>query len=112
MQIELTLSQPIEHGAALANELVNLLQNRIAELHDALITDLSHISHFVNANDDDMRIDKIEFEADNEYLMFYSFGWQINNACADQLDEGRAHEKVRFTLQSPGLVNFKILCFD
>lgn len=111
MQIELDLSQPMQHGEKLAVELVALLQNRISELQDELITDLSHISHFANATGD-MRIDKIEFEADNEYLMLYSFGWQINNACADQLHEGRSNEKVRFTLQAPGLVTFKILRFD
>lgn len=111
MQIELKLNQPIQHGEKLAAELKQMLQNRISELQYELITDLSHISHFANATGD-MRIDKIEFQADNEYLMFYSFGWQINNACADQLHEGRANEKVRFTLQAPGLVSFKILRFD
>lgn len=111
MQIELNLTQPIHQGEKLAAELMLLLQNRIHELYDALITDLSHISHFANATGN-IQIDKIEFQADNEYLMFYSFGWQINNACADQLHEGRANEKVRFTLQTPGLVSFKILRFD
>lgn len=110
MKIELDLNTNTADSLNLNQQLADALRVRLSEMEAELITDLSHISHFANYTGD-MQIDAIEHLAEQRYLMHYSFGWQINNACADQLDEGRISEKVRFELQ-PGLVVFKILRFD
>ena len=111
MKIELDLNTNTADSENLSQQLADALRVRLNEMEAELITDLSHISHFANYTGD-MQIDAIEHLAEQRYLMHYSFGWQINNACADQLDEGRISEKVRFELQPPGLVVFKILRFD
>lgn len=110
MKIELDLNTTAD-SVNLSHQLADALRVHLNEMEAELITDLSHISHFANYTGD-MQIDAIEHLAEQRYLMHYSFGWQINNACADQLDEGRISEKVRFELQPPGLVVFRILKFD
>lgn len=111
MKIELDLNADQTDHETLSQQLAQSLRDRLKEMEAELITDLSHISHFANYTGD-MQIDSIEYLGEQRYLMHYSFGWQINNACADQLDEGRISEKVRFELQPPGLVTFRILRFD
>lgn len=111
MKIELDLKTDQTDHESLSQQLLKNLGDRLNEMEAELITDLSHISHFANYTGD-MQIDSIEHLGEQRYLMHYSFGWQINNACADQLDEGRISEKVRFELQPPGLVTFRILRFD
>lgn len=111
MKIALDLNTDQTDHETLSQQLVQSLGDRLNEMEAELITDLSHISHFANYTGN-MQIDSIEHLGEQRYLMHYSFGWQINNACADQLDEGRISEKVRFELQPPGLVTFRILRFD
>lgn len=111
MKVELDLNTDQTDHESLSQQLLQSLGDRLNEMEAELITDLSHISHFANYTGD-MQIDSIEHLGEQRYLMHYSFGWQINNACADQLDEGRISEKVRFELQPPGLVTFRILRFD
>ncbi|MBE0494160.1 MAG: hypothetical protein IBX48_07440 [Thiomicrospira sp.] len=111
MKIELDLNAKPTDSETLCQQLAQSLRARLSDIETELITDLSHISHFANYTGD-MQIDSIEHLGEQRYLMHYSFGWQINNACADQLDEGRISEKVRFEWQPPGLVSFRILKFD
>lgn len=111
MKIALNINTDLTDQTTLNQQLMQNLRARLGEMEAELITDLSHISHFANYTGD-MQIDKIEHLGEQRYLMHYSFNWQINNACADQLDEGRIKEKVRFELQPPGLVVFRILKFD
>lgn len=100
-----------QQGLSTASILKEALTLQLVEFEHQLITDLSHISQLANPTGD-MRIDDLEHQGDDRYLMHYSFGWQINNACADQLDEGRIAEKVRLVLEPPSRVVFKILTFD
>lgn len=111
MELQLNTSLPSTDAPEFIEQLQQAISAQLSEIENALITDLSHISHFANYQGG-MAIEGIEDLGDNQFLMHYGFDWQINNACADQLDEGRSQEKVRFRFQAPGLVVFRILKFD
>ncbi len=111
--MQLTLTPPIPHtqDEQFMSWLIAQLQARITEFESALITDLSHISHFANYAGQ-MTLDKLEANGVNQFRLHYSFAWQINNACADQLHEGRINEKMRLSLSTPNQITFHILRFD
>jgi len=111
MQLTLTAPIPQTQDAQAMSWLMTQLQARVTEFESALITDLSHISHFANYAGQ-MTLDKLEANGESQYRLHYSFAWQINNACADQLHEGRINEKVRLSLTTPNQVTFHILRFD
>lgn|GEM_PF-6909953 len=101
---------PHNNDQGFINELLINLQTKQAEFESHLIPDLSHLSHFANYAGD-MRFEQVEAIGDGEYRLHYSFNWQINNACADQLHEGRINEKVRFSLPAQNKIEFHLITF-
>ncbi|QBZ82939.1 hypothetical protein GHNINEIG_00980 [Hydrogenovibrio crunogenus] len=98
----------LAHGAEQNDFLKTVLNKHIAEIDKELVQDLSHISHFATYPGG-MTVEKVVFQKDNLYRMDYSYPWEMNWSCADQVDEGLIHDKVRFTVSGTGEIHFKLL---
>lgn len=101
-------NQPLVHGTEQNDFLKAVLEKHIAEIDTGLVQDLSHISHFATYSGG-MTVEKVEYQKDNLYRMDYSYPWEMNWSCADQVDEGLIHDKVRFTVSDTGEIHFKLL---
>ncbi|MDG4812371.1 hypothetical protein P8629_05075 [Hydrogenovibrio sp. 3SP14C1] len=98
----------LEHGAEQNDFLKTILEKHIAEIDIGLVQDLSHISHFASYSGG-MVVEKVQHQKDNLYRLEYSYPWEMNWSCADQVDEGVIHDKVRFTVSEDGEIDFKML---
>jgi len=96
-----------EHGAQLADTLKTVLIAHLTELEHELVQDMTHISHFANYHGG-MEFIQVSHQKDNLYKLDYSYPWEINWSCADQMEEGVMQEKVRFTLSDRGEIEFKL----
>lgn len=104
-------SETMEHGDALAMKLQTLIQSVMPEMEQEFVQDLSHISTAA-VYSGNMAVDRIEHLRDNLYRCDYSYDWQIAWTCSGTQEAGRVTEKVRFTLNDGGEVEFKFLKFD
>ncbi|MDG6778180.1 hypothetical protein QCB44_05620 [Thiomicrorhabdus sp. zzn3] len=103
--------EKMEHGEVQAAQLKGLIQSVMPEMEQAFVQDLSHISTAaVYAGN--MAVDRIEHLRDNLYRCDYSYDWHIAWTCSGTQEAGRVTEKVRFTLNDGGEVEFKFLKFD
>lgn len=98
----------LEHSEQQNDFLKTVLDNHIAEIDTGLVQDLSHISHFATYSGG-MTVEKVQHQKDNLYRMEYSYPWEMNWSCADQVDEGVIQDKVRFTVSESGEIHFKLL---
>lgn len=98
----------LEHGTEQNDFLKTILEKHIAEIDTGLVQDLSHISHFATYSGG-MSVERVQHQKDNLYRLEYSYPWEMNWSCADQVDEGVIHDKVRFTVSETGEIDFKML---
>lgn len=98
-------------GAELEAELLETIRTHLPEIDHELVQDLSHISHFANYVGG-MTAETVTYQKDNLYKLDYTYKWEINWSCADQMEEGVINDKIRFTLADNGEVEFKILKLD
>ncbi|WP_373017759.1 hypothetical protein [Thiomicrorhabdus sp.] len=101
----------VEHGEALAELLKESIQQRLPELQNEFVQDLSHISQAASFSGN-MTIDGVEYLKDHLYRCDYSYDWQIAWTCAGTQEAGRVNEKVRFTVDDNGELHFKFLKLD
>lgn len=99
---------PVEHGAELAEIVKTKLAPVIEKYSDDFVQDLSHISQAANYSGD-LQVDQVEYLKDNLYRCDYSYNWEIAWTCSGTQEAGRVNEKVRFTVDENGELNFKFL---
>ncbi|MGC9386892.1 MAG: hypothetical protein ACP5D0_08100 [Hydrogenovibrio sp.] len=108
MKIIITELAGLTPGEEHNDTLLACLTERLPELEQDLVQDLSHISHFAHYAGG-MVLDAVIYQNDNLYRLDYHYPWEINWSCADQMAQGVMNDKVRFTLTEDGEVHFKWL---
>ncbi len=98
----------ISNGTELAGLLKTKLNSVVENYSDDFVQDLSHISQAANYSGN-IQIDAVECLKDNLYRCDYSYDWAIAWTCSGTQESGRVSEKVRFTLDDNGELDFKFL---
>ncbi|PLA74778.1 hypothetical protein CYQ88_04100 [Hydrogenovibrio sp. SC-1] len=91
--------------------LYQLLVKNLSRMEQALVPDLSHISHFASYAGD-MSLEAVEHIRDNRFRLSYQVPWQMNWSCAGQTESGIANEKIHFTVSEVGQLTFLFLRVD
>jgi len=104
-------SDSIQHGREVAEQLGTKLNAIIENYTDDFVQDMSHISQAANYSGH-IRVDQVLHIKDNLYRCDYSYDWAIAWTCSGTQESGRVSEKVRFTIEPNGEVEFKFLTFE
>jgi len=94
--------------AVVSKQLKTVLNNHIANYSDDFVQDMSHISqaaHYAG----NMLVDNVVHIKDNVFRCDYSYDWAIGWTCSGTQEAGRVKEKVRFSLNEYGELEFKFL---
>ena len=83
----------------------------IESYSDAFVQDMSHISQAANYAGN-LEVDSIVHLKESLYRCEYSYDWAIGWTCSGTQEAGRVKEKVRFTLNENGELDFKFLKLD
>ncbi|MDX1352887.1 MAG: hypothetical protein R3254_07735 [Thiomicrorhabdus sp.] len=87
------------------------LSNCIENYTDDFVQDMSHISQAANYAGN-IAVDGVSHLKDDLYRCNYSYDWAIAWTCSGTQEAGRVKEKVRFTLNPQGELEFKFLKLD
>lgn len=103
--------QDFEHGPQLVPALVKLIEANKSDLNSDLIGDLSHLHHRAECISG-IEVSDVQYLRSNEYLLCYTYTWQIYNGCADLNDEGEVEGSVEFTVENDGTLVFETYEYD
>lgn len=101
----------IEHGDSIVQMLQSAINEEIVDYSDDFVQDMDHISTAA-LYDGNISVDSVVYLKDNLYRCDYSYDWSIGWTCSGTQEAGRVKEKVRFTLDNNGDLNFKFLKLD
>jgi len=99
---------PIVQGEALTQPLAEMINQNIEKWSDDFVQDMRHISESATY-DGNIAVDQVSYLKENLYRCDYSYDWTIAWNCSGIQDSGRVNEKVRFTVDASGEVEFKFL---
>lgn len=86
--------------------------NRVIENYaDDFVQDMTHISEAANYAGN-INVDAVTHIKENVFRCEYSYDWTIAWTCSGLDESGRVSEKVRFTLNENGVLEFQFLNFD
>lgn len=105
------VANSMEPGSELASTLKEKLNNIIENYSDDFVQDMTHISQAATYSGN-IAVDDVVYLKDNLYRCDYSYDWSIAWTCSGTQEAGRVKEKVRFTVEPNGELNFKFLKFD
>ena len=95
----------------ISQKLKDSLSSCIKNYSEDFVQDMSHISQAANYAGN-IAVDEIVHLKDNLYRCDYSYDWAIAWTCSGTQEAGRVKEKVRFTVNDNGELDFKFLQLD
>ncbi|WP_029407735.1 hypothetical protein [Thiomicrorhabdus sp. Milos-T2] len=101
----------LDNDDANTSQIQKVLNACIEDYADDFVQDMSHISQAANYSGN-IKVDEIVHLKDNLYRCDYSYDWAIAWTCSGVQEGGRVKEKVRFTLEPSGELQFKFLKLD
>jgi hypothetical protein len=91
--------------------LVSKINNVINDYAIEFVQDLTHISMAANFSGN-LSVLRVECLKDNLFRCHYGYDWSIAWTCSGTQESGRVEEKVRFTVNPDGVLDFKFLKLD
>lgn len=101
----------LDNGVANTLQIKKTLNSCIENYAEDFVQDMSHISQAANYSGN-IQVDEILHLKDNLYRCDYSYDWSIAWTCSGVQEGGRVKEKVRFTLEPNGELQFRFLKLD
>ncbi|WP_040728408.1 hypothetical protein [Thiomicrorhabdus sp. Kp2] len=95
----------------ISQKIKDSLSSCIENYSEDFVQDMSHISQAANYAGN-IAVDEIVHLKDNLYRCDYSYDWAIAWTCSGTQEAGRVKEKVRFTVNDNGELDFKFLQLD
>lgn len=93
------------HGANQCSEIEKFLENSKTHFEHKLIGNLSHINHRAESHNG-IYITSVQHHSNNKYYLEYNYDWDIYNGCADMDEEGTEFDRVLFSINDTGEIEF------
>lgn len=102
---------PFEQGQHNCVVLMQALELAKDEFQRSLIPDLSHIDVMAH-NQNGIVIQSVTYLGGDEYLLEYSYDWEVFNGCIDVHETGIERNKTKFSLSEQGRIEFDLNAFQ